>query len=412
MSDRFSEIRSNIINIINEITGLNLKKVYIRQNIDNKLYLLDIDQRLYDTRYSFIRGSILDIRKKEFFLKCEEFPRTKIVYTPLINKKKNTRFYRGYDGCILRVFEYNGKIYYSTNRSFDARNNKIYSFKESRTFNEILESMGKRNSIDEIFGMKRFKDMIHLFLIISKETYLIMQGDIEEKIIYLGSKIKYSDNSHFIIEDVAEKFERLGDLSIQEANSVLGFGDNNIEDKRLDIFNTGFIVKENITTGKKTFLYSESYAWRRKLIGLKNSNNILNVFIEMRKYLNDLNSYKNTFPYIVDIEKLETKEYPREIDRKELENNLVRCLYLIMPKHKKQEALGIKQVYENFINELSERLCNVDDSIMNKIFGRVLDFVEEIKNIGENNKSKIIEKLNACYDSEIMYVLGRTFGLI
>lgn len=419
MLDRSSTTK--ILSIVNSITGINLKKIYVKQCIDKRLYLLDIDQSFYDSpKYSFIRGSILDLKEGKFFLKCDTFPKSKIVYTPLINKKNTIRFYKGYDGCTLRVFRYGEKIYYSTNRNLDAKDSRIYSFKDSRTFEEILRALNKDQYLNEIFTNRSTRDMIHLFLIVSKETYLTVQGEIEEKVIYLGSKTKYSDNPPIIIKDIEEKFDKLEDLTIQQANKVLGFSDpdgqpsdicNSIRnDKRLDIFSSGFVIKENRVSGKRTFFFSESYIWRRNLVGLRNSNKMLNVFIDLRKYLNNLYLYKLTFPYIIDLDKLETKEYPDEISKEELEDNLVKCLYLIVPKHKKQEALEIRKAYKVFIDNLLERLDRIkDDDLDNSFYGKVQELVMAIKD--EKDKSKIKERIETC-DSDVVYTLGRIFGIM
>jgi hypothetical protein len=412
----FNEIRDCIRKQLN----LRVKFFIVKQFVNDRYYLLDILLDFYNTKYSPLRGSIYDAQEKRFFLVSDVYPKEEVVYTPLREQTndQNITYYRGYDGCVLRIFQIDGKIVFSTNRCINTRNNKIFSIKNSRTFGEIMKEVGGVNEENEkILFEGENKDKIHFFLIVTQETQLFMQGDIEEKVFYIGSKDKYEigNTKKLNLLENFGKISHFEPITVSEANKILGFKDScdrNI-DPRLDMENSGFIIKETSKPYSKTFLYSEGYYWRKIILGLKRSDKIVSIYLELKdKYINNIQEYKRLFPYIKIIQdggrkKVISLEYPKYLTKEQLEENLINCLFLILPKVRKMEVFTLREFIKDVIKKMAI-LIKKDEIPKDKIYNdRINEFLEVVK---KEEKVEDIEKSLENLEGEIIYLLGRILG--
>lgn len=370
------ETYNKILEIINKTLKINIKTVFVKQVLDNRLYLIDVFySRYYNSYYySQLRGSIVDVKEEKIFLLSDPYPKCYVAYTPLVLSDSKERYYKGYDGCLIRMFQYNEEIYLSTNRCLNARSNRIFSLKDSRSFQDIMKNVGKLEPEKEsIFFEGNYKDYIHFFIIVTKETYLFMQGSIEEKIIYLGSKPKYSLERSIrskFIEDLCvnhTKIEIQKQLSIKEANEILGFKDvhnfnYSLVDQRLDTESPGFVIREN-PDNTKNFIFSEGYDWRKTISDVRKSDKILNIYLYLRSKYVGQQSYFDVFPYIKNIKlldddkiEIQTEEFPEEISVQEMDENLLRCMYIIVPRTRRKEVSELKQASIKLFNDIADVL--------------------------------------------------------
>lgn len=409
----FFKIREIIANQL----GFFVKSFIIKQAINDRYYLLDIHYRYYNTKYSCLRGSIVDMKENKFFLVSDVLPNEEVVYTKLKDsgRDSNVVYYKGYDGCVLRIFELDGKIVYSTNRCIDTRNNKIFSVKDSRTFEQIMRQVAKVDDASEkaMFEADN-KDKIHFFLIVTRETYLFMQGEIEEKVFYIGSKSKYETGSTKKL-DLFRNFcdiKHFEPITTSEANKILGFEKKNL-DPRLDMENSGFVVRETRLPYSKTFLYSQGYDWRKSILGLKRSDKITNIYLELRKFVNDIPRYKELFPYIRIVREgnnilVKSEKYPEYLTKQQLEENLINCLYLILPKTRKLEVFTLQNHIKDKMQHIA-KLIKEHKIPMDKIYNRrIKEFIERASNKNEEGIVKLMEEET---DGETVYLLGRILEL-
>lgn len=410
-----NQIFSKIKNAIKVQLNLSVKSLIIKQIINDRYYLIDIHYDFYNTKYSCLRGAIFDNIESKFFLVSDVLPKEEVVFTPLRGfYNDGTIYYRGYDGCVLRIFELDGSIIYSTNRCVDTRDKRIFTVKDSRTFEQIMKEVaGVNNDSEKAMFEGDNKNKIHFFLIVTKETYLFMQGDIEEKVFYVGSKSKYEIGPSKKLEFFRNfcNIKHFEPISITEANKILGFDiKRRVIDTRLDMENSGFVIRENLFPPTKTFLYSEGYQWRKFILGLKRSDKIVSIYLELKeRYIKNITEYKEMFPYIKIIKEGENVKviplkYPEKLTKEQLEENLINCLYLVLPKSRKSEVFQLQKHINDTIREIATLIKEnkiPNDEIYNP---KIEDFLKRVSGRDIEEIEKIMKEET---EGEIIYLLGR-----
>ena len=154
---------------------------------------------------------------------------------------KDSRFYESHEGCLIRVFYFNGKWFMSTNRKLDASNSrwssdksfgkyfveglkKISTYKDDTTDYNILEKFYSTLNIDKkyVFLLKN-----------SEENRIVCKNSLEEPSIYhIGTYF----NDVFLLDDECHHIPHPKEYNFGDVETLI----NHV--KNIDIFNNQGII--------------------------------------------------------------------------------------------------------------------------------------------------------------------------
>lgn len=292
---------------------------------ENGLYLVHYNQNGNMEEFGDIRGIVVDVYNK--IIICASYGFTKGIMTNELKdvsdeqnikdtngndylfKNDDYKFYIGREGVNVRIFLYNGKIYYSTHRKLNIKNTTS-RWGSTTTFWNMLVNLNVPKK--EIFfpdETKLYSPYVYIMMITHPDVLHVSKELIDNGYLTHLETLKLWDDSPFtkdIVYDVEPKLPNLTndlemakklthvysptELTITEVNDHLkyGYSDNKVsyEDNRLS--HGEYIV--GIKKDNKTWpidcirIQSEAYTWRLDIRG-----DGLNPY---RQYLILLNSSK------------------------------------------------------------------------------------------------------------------------
>lgn len=169
--------------------------------------------------------------------------------TDLVVSCKETRFFEAYEGTIIRVFNFNGKWFLSTNRKLNAFKSKWnsgvsfgYQFVEA-LYNEYLRNLEfktrlgdcvKENILDAFYATLK-NNMRYIFLLRNDEENAVV-SDPDSKIYHVCSfnneqivfdvDIGLEQPKELFFEDVPDLQDFVSKVDISKLQGVVGFGEN------------------------------------------------------------------------------------------------------------------------------------------------------------------------------------------
>lgn len=103
--------------------------------------------------------------------------------------KTTTKLFLGYEGAMIRLFKWNGQVFFSTHCRIDASRS---NWGGRTQFFELFKQLGGPD-ISSLFGEEPFSPYCHLFLIVHNEIRLATSTS-DNRIIYLGVKKVWDEN--------------------------------------------------------------------------------------------------------------------------------------------------------------------------------------------------------------------------
>lgn len=342
-----------------------------------------------------------------------------------------------FEGTLLRIFKYDGKVYHSTHRRLDASRSR---WGNSATFLEMYEELGGPPD-DELFDPEYdFSPYCHLFLIVHPDVLNVSKISIDPGVlVYLGPKQMYSVESVEFAQDevdselrtpaVSSEFVQDGhtihtpfNLTIEEANKHLRYGFYNpYDDKELEPrLRTGEAVVMNLLNDQGQIqsciqVQSVAYQWRLEMRG--NDPNLLHRFYELVdfSYLptdtdEGLAEYRRKFPILTyhplaEIEKCLAENGPMIIwpdgqattvwlnSRNMNLYNIFLAFLMSVPLHRQ---FGVSQMYTHLQDKRAELIAWV--ASLEATQSDVLvspDYSDRVKNIISAARSFTSNSLNS-----------------
>lgn len=234
-----------------------------------------------------IKASQLEVAEHDHLIHLKDATNPNVDYTI---DPKTTLFYPGFDGVIMCVFLYDGRVYHSTYHSLDAQKE---SWGNSPTFLQIYHQLDGPSD-DTLFDLsKKYSPIVHVFLLAhpylqSASKTLVGDG----YLVYLGPRQMWKvDESPYPQDEIDPQDHGLEGvdtfipepedpvtylpepMSLDEVNNYLTFGfhqpfdRSNLEDRLLPgEFVFAFLRKEDQPeiTGVLR-IESPSYQWRASL---------------------------------------------------------------------------------------------------------------------------------------------------
>lgn len=278
--------------------------------------------------YGNLRGVVIDMETKTIV--CTSYPHAQTIISNNLGeeimtsdgpvKLDNLEIQIGFEGTLMHVFKWKGKVYRVTRKRLDPSKSR---WGNSKKFGEIYAELNGPSD-DVLFSQdKEYSPFVHTFILVHPNL-LIASKDAVYKgfLVYLGSKQMYDSNGPFPLEKVDTELHcpstlsQLYDLSgkhlldgsgkifhpktlaLGEANKHLLFGyysdfpgwEN--MDKRL--LPGEFVIAEDKTSGKMYKIESEAYFWRSKL--RNNNPNLKHQFFDLldKTHKTD-NTYRDFF---------------------------------------------------------------------------------------------------------------------
>jgi len=216
-----------------------------------------------------IRGTVTD---KSGQIISKSYGYTKNIVSNVIPDYINvTSIQRIKNGCFIRVFMYNKKIYTVTHHKLDYHNSKWGQF----TFAQIYEMLDGPKQ--EILDLSEH----YSFLLVHPSIQMASNEDIHDGYIMQldGPKVSCLKQPDYI--------------TVDQANNILKGNSDDYDDKRLSDADSILIN----SSGKYYQIKSDAYVWRETLLG--DYPNLLVRFIFLTSSADLPNSeYEKMFPYI------------------------------------------------------------------------------------------------------------------
>jgi len=136
----------------------------------------------------------------------------------------------------------------------------------------------------------------------------------------------------------------------------------------------------------------------------------VSIYLELKeRYIKNISEYKQMFPYIKIIKegenvKVMPLKYPEKLTNEQLEENLINCLYLILPKSRKSEVFQLQKHINDTIREIAALIKEnkiSNDEIYNP---KIEDFLKRVSGRDTKEIEKIMKEET---EGEIIYLLGR-----
>jgi len=428
------------------------------------LYLIHYNMNTNLDKMGHIRGVVVDIYGKKIV--CASYGHTmSIISDKLENKEKietvdangnpyelqvdNYVFKRSIEGVIIRVFVFNGKIYYSTNRRLNILETK--SRWGPRThFRDMLKKFGIPGMID-LYGKEiKYSPWTVIIMITHKDVLHGTKEDIGEGYLSLLDTIKMWDSLEGVEDDeinfdkpvitnitndveVAKtegKFFVPTELSFDEINKHLynGFSDLDIQDARLRPGESivGLIKDENKWPLYSIRIQSTGYTWRLSLRG-----DGLNPYLQFFTLLNlakidtsnqnDMQTYKTKFPllniYTINsvLKYIQDNGYIKEWNQDKTSNsslmlkedriyNIWACYLMSVPLHLQDTVSKMYLQYLNDIKNLSNYIYTIyisnthsgNENIDTLIIKSMTNIKKNIHKVNDIDKNKLIQ--NSIYN--------------
>ena len=314
------------------------------KNTEENLYLVhhteDADMNVYD----FMRGVIIDLKLRAVvsrgrlaspIVTTNELKITEGVLHLIDENKQEYKLNkfsveRGYESTTLYIWKHNGNIYFSTNKTINARSSK---WGKSQTFEEIYTELGGPDPNLFFPEESRYSNRTYEFLIVHKDLLNVTKLPIDSGfIVFVGVKMNWETNSEEF-KDIVDQFidteirivegtDKLylnsktpfihtpSDLTIEDANHHLRYGfyekqDFSMIDTRLTPgeFLIVFSFDEKGKINKIIKVQSEAYKWRSELRN-QNANLKYRLFELLTK------SYSSNSEHPEDVYDRFTDEFP------------------------------------------------------------------------------------------------------
>jgi len=198
----------------------------------NNLQVYHYDDNTTDPEPMNIRGIIKDgetVIVKTFGYTPEvlanDLEQLNNIITPLVNG--DTRFFKSYEGTLLRVWNYEGKWYLSTHRKIDANtskwgHNQTYGQLFARALHPIVAAtLQPEQTPFEAFTQMLNPDKIYVFLLRSfSENRKVCMGGSEPILYTVGSFVR-SENFKFCSQNLETLASTPEEIMIESADALI-----------------------------------------------------------------------------------------------------------------------------------------------------------------------------------------------
>ena len=417
MSFNMSSMKDNLSEIIPDMSNLELTRKNI-ELLSNYVRLVDSDQENGLDLFCYLNCKKTD---PDFLKSCrgvvfndKNLVLTSFPYTMEYTEKEHENvqndigsvfekclFYKSYEGCLIRIFNFNDKWYVSTNKKFDAFRSK-WSSKNSygEFFKEALKQQFLNNerlrdninmsllnedmsNVIEVFCENLLdKDKQYMFLLLNNKENRIVCNEPDIPIVYhVGTFVEknltmdidifvpYPEKMEFT--SLQEIYEYVSKIDYYKSQGVIVFAPNNKQYKILnEDYSYLYNIRGNEPSIKFRYLQLRMNSKDNKLLRTLYPNNI-----------KDFEEYENL---IYDATKLIYNAY---VDR------FIKKLYVTVPV---EEFSVIKEAHNWYLQDrknnkitydkIIEILNNQPPTNLNKIIKRI----KLNKNINTNDK--VLEK--------------------
>lgn len=357
-----------------------------------------------------------------------------------------TSFHMGFEGTLMRMFKWNGKVYKSTHRRLSVEKSRWGN--ETKTFLEMYKDL---NGPDTLFGDEEFSPYCHFFMLTHPEVVVGTKHQLTKGLlVYLGYEQMWDPEDENLkipkekIDRVLKTPELATDLNskqeqpitfqpkllnLDEVNRHLKFGfwshDGSINkyDERLGTgeFIIAYTFDELTQTKKLLRIHSTAYDWRLTMRG--NHPNLYCQFVRLangsyydfrKQNLKDM--YNKSYPLLTRYDKSVINEYIRSGktytiwpqttgDERTLYSrdgryyNIWLCFLMSVPLHRQVEVLDFLDRFYKDRNDVIDWLQELDDrgsleDISQIISARTIQIINETrrfantKNVSGYNKTK------------------------
>jgi hypothetical protein len=311
------------------------------------LYLLhhtkDADPRIYGR----IRGIIIDINAG--LIVCKGRSYTPICTSNLINpdvdgtleltddenksvyKLKKYSIKRGYEATSIYRWKHKGVVYYSTNKTINAADNK---WGESNTFKELYSQMQGPLDEDLFHPETVYSPYVHEFLLVHPELLHVSKMNVGIGFItYIGTKVMWDINKvnlseiDIIRDGLAKSITGVAAVPLNVTTPVIHISDDISVDVANDLLNNGWYPERDysktdprLIPGEFVVVYgynanneiehvikvqSTSYAWRSSLRNQK--SDLYRGFCELVSDSYDSKTFDDKYP-ILETQNTESKD--------------------------------------------------------------------------------------------------------
>lgn len=204
----------------------------------------------------------------------------------------DTRMYPAYEGTVVRIFKYNGTVYFSTNSRFDATQSRFNGVGE--TYLNIYLQLGG-TPLDELFTNKVNSDAVHVINMVSPSnqnvSFANKYGLYEQKTMPLGpfkgavTKLPFTLKPEALDFSQANKYLITGSVSESETAHMRGEALLLVDDSN----------PSDVKTAK---ILSVDYQWRLRIRG--NNSSLLHRYLQLLETrLMEPDVYSLTWPDLV-----------------------------------------------------------------------------------------------------------------
>lgn len=259
-------------------------------------------------RYGWLRGIIVDT-EKQYVLSSDpgEIPSMTVTAPITVDgdgftvhtdsdslhfSRELTRLGAGYEGSLLRIFLYAGKVYFSTRRKLETLKRRGVSL------SELFNTLGGR--VEDLFpASAQYSPNVYSFMIVHESTMFVSKQRTDGYMVYMGVEQAYA-TPHYPLTALEKwsgdslplnepyhqvPLSRSAALTVEEANWHLDYGYHEMQKSQDPRLGQGEFVILNISPSwggpsRLLRLNSPSYSWREEL--RKNYDDLERRLFELR----------------------------------------------------------------------------------------------------------------------------------
>jgi hypothetical protein len=447
-------------------------------NTADGLYLIHYSPDASMIRYGSLQGVVVDVTNKVIVARSLGFTPVVTASTlqvaeyddnihltdavnPNINyiiDPKTTLFFPGFEGTIMRVFLYRGRVYHSTHKKLDANRAR---WGNSPTFLEIYRELGGPADKDLFDLSKNYSPIVHIFILVHPTLQVVSKTLIGNGcLVYLGSyrmwdpetspyphnEIDLVDHGVVAVDEFIpnskEPFTYAPrEMTLEEVNKYLSFGfHQNIDQCDLEdrLLPGEFVIaylqpKEDQISGTLR-IESPAYHWRASL--RDNNPNLFHQFYLLSngkfiqaQYDNEREIYLRKFPILTPYEEESIIEllkeepiiiWPQENLSEEIINeiladpssrlyNIFLAFLYSLPPHLQGNSFGIYQEYQKSISAVADWLIDLyerGDSSYDLIPSRARQIINAARSNAQRRiEEGSVENLGSLVNEEIRRLL-------
>ena len=425
-------------------------------DVEKELYLVHFTVQANMNKYGALRGLVVSLKHKAVIARSFGYTPSATLDELKVGVDNMLRFTDDsgtdhvidmekaiikpkFEGTLLRVFKYDGKVYHSTHRRLNANKSR---WGRSATFMEMYTELGGPKDEDLFDPKFSYSPFCHLFLIVHPDVLVVSKISLNPGfLVYLGPKEMFSPNDpNFPYKDEIDKVE-VGvqtppvtteliqsapeeggkalytplNLTIEKANAHLRYGfyepfdDSDLEPR----LSPGEAIVITTLTGDGQVkpcliqIQSTAYSWRLSM--RENNPNLLHRFYDLVNFSylptetdEGLTEYTRLFPILKpyplsEIERFLTSDGPIIVwpggeassmwmkNRSDNLYNIFMCFLAAVPLHRQKEVASMYTHLVDSREAVIEWIQNLEQTQADVMVSP--DYSDRIKNIIDASRS-------------------------